>query len=331
MNSNHLDLRIHLRDEMFKAFGDDAIRDICFELDEDYENLKGEGKAGKIRELIVQAYRTGRSDQLIKILAAKRPNIEWLPEDQKNPDDISSLVEFVVNGRILTQGLILDYPLRTLIMDSLINLDRAVMSFRTRLGLGMNVYEANTFIRVDENKDKMSMQIIGESIKFLGLGITNKKVLFESECQLALSIHNISQKLLTRLPCELAIRANHDCIVRSPSITGMADLPDDVRSYSLADVERLYPDAWRTIRFEVLKSLDLNSHDLKVPLHLIAYSVKGPLKLSFSIKYHFSYSEDLERMLDLVRSHVDELISAELDNPDQDEWRNDLRSLLISG
>jgi len=47
-----------------QTFDDQELRDLCFELGIDYENLPGEGKASKARELVSYCERHGRLDEL---------------------------------------------------------------------------------------------------------------------------------------------------------------------------------------------------------------------------------------------------------------------------
>jgi hypothetical protein len=53
-----------LRDILEKYFNDSELRDLCFELQIDYENLPGNGKASKARELILFCERQGRTRDL---------------------------------------------------------------------------------------------------------------------------------------------------------------------------------------------------------------------------------------------------------------------------
>jgi hypothetical protein len=43
-----------------EKFNDNELRDLCFELDIDYESLPGEGKAAKVRELVTYCQRRDR-------------------------------------------------------------------------------------------------------------------------------------------------------------------------------------------------------------------------------------------------------------------------------
>jgi internalin A len=70
------DLRVRLR-ELLKSFSDNELRDVCFELCVDYEDLPGEGKSGKARELISYLDRCGRLAELVIIGKRLRPDIAW--------------------------------------------------------------------------------------------------------------------------------------------------------------------------------------------------------------------------------------------------------------
>jgi hypothetical protein len=61
-----------------KSFSLDDIKTICFCIALiDFENLSGEGRDGKARELIIQAERRGHIKTLIDICAIHRPNVNW--------------------------------------------------------------------------------------------------------------------------------------------------------------------------------------------------------------------------------------------------------------
>ena len=53
-----------LRDILVTYFNDGELRDLCFDLGIDYENLGGEGKAGKARELVAYCVRHNRLTDL---------------------------------------------------------------------------------------------------------------------------------------------------------------------------------------------------------------------------------------------------------------------------
>jgi hypothetical protein len=58
-------------------FNNEELRTLCFDLEVDYESLGGEGKMGKIRELIAHMKRFHRIEELLKYLRTERPNVSW--------------------------------------------------------------------------------------------------------------------------------------------------------------------------------------------------------------------------------------------------------------
>jgi hypothetical protein len=62
-----------LRDILETYFNNSELRDLCFRLDIDYENLPGEGKATKARELILYCERQGRTRDLAEACCRLRP------------------------------------------------------------------------------------------------------------------------------------------------------------------------------------------------------------------------------------------------------------------
>lgn len=83
-------LRI-LRDNLAKAFSLDEIETLCADLSIDFEDLGGEGKRGKARELIDYLDRRGRLNELVNLCEAQRPNVSWratlLPTMSKGQTD----------------------------------------------------------------------------------------------------------------------------------------------------------------------------------------------------------------------------------------------------
>lgn len=74
----------------------EELRELCFKLKVDYDNLGGEGKRDKARELIDYMRRNGRTQELIETMKAERPNIDierevdsQYPSDTEFPDDES--------------------------------------------------------------------------------------------------------------------------------------------------------------------------------------------------------------------------------------------------
>lgn len=59
-----------------KHFNDSELRNLCFDLNVDYEALGIGGKGDKIRELIAYCERHGLSDQLAQAIKNARPNLK---------------------------------------------------------------------------------------------------------------------------------------------------------------------------------------------------------------------------------------------------------------
>jgi hypothetical protein len=68
---------VKLRDGLAAHFNESELRDLCFELDVDYEDLPGEGKTAKARELVAYHERRGLIPKLAEICRHLRPNVQW--------------------------------------------------------------------------------------------------------------------------------------------------------------------------------------------------------------------------------------------------------------
>lgn len=92
--------REQLRKQMLALFSIEDLKDICFDLDIEYEKFEANGKGGMIRELIIFCLRTGQIDTLIEKCKKLRPAIfklDWTHEDDNEEDhdeeDTSDLTE----------------------------------------------------------------------------------------------------------------------------------------------------------------------------------------------------------------------------------------------
>ena len=63
-----------LRNTLVTYFSDSELRDVCFDLGIDYENLGGDAKAGKARELVVYCQRRNRLAELEDACRRLRPH-----------------------------------------------------------------------------------------------------------------------------------------------------------------------------------------------------------------------------------------------------------------
>ncbi len=75
---------------MVEVFNDQELRDLCIELDFDYEELSPVGKSGKIRELILIFEKNGRIPNLIQLCQQERPKESW--PDSTQPQAIDHLL-----------------------------------------------------------------------------------------------------------------------------------------------------------------------------------------------------------------------------------------------
>jgi hypothetical protein len=55
----------------------EELRTLCFQLDVDYDDLLGEAKTGRIRELILLMLREDRLPELVDVLEQTRSEIAW--------------------------------------------------------------------------------------------------------------------------------------------------------------------------------------------------------------------------------------------------------------
>ncbi len=69
--------RVKLRQNLVAAFNDSELRDLCFDMNVDYESLNGENKADKARELIAFCERRQSVPDLVARCRELRPKVEW--------------------------------------------------------------------------------------------------------------------------------------------------------------------------------------------------------------------------------------------------------------
>ena len=63
---------------MVESFSLDEIRDICFVLGVNFENLSGDTLREKVRELYLKLERNGRIEKLVAECHRRRPNTNWI-------------------------------------------------------------------------------------------------------------------------------------------------------------------------------------------------------------------------------------------------------------
>ena len=65
------------REQISASLDNEELRTLCFDLDVDYDSLRGQGKDDKIRELIALLRRNGRLPELESRLSVLRPLTNW--------------------------------------------------------------------------------------------------------------------------------------------------------------------------------------------------------------------------------------------------------------
>jgi hypothetical protein len=80
---------IRLHEILVKCFDAEELRTLCFELGLDYDDLRGEGKSGKARELVALLDRRGRIAELVAIGKDLRPDAAWEVDDATIPPPTS--------------------------------------------------------------------------------------------------------------------------------------------------------------------------------------------------------------------------------------------------
>lgn len=66
---------VQLRQALDDGYNDSEMRDLCFELNIDYEDLPGDGQSAKARELVLYARRHGLLAQLVEKVMRERPQL----------------------------------------------------------------------------------------------------------------------------------------------------------------------------------------------------------------------------------------------------------------
>jgi hypothetical protein len=75
-----------------ESFDSEELRTLCFDLDVDYDSLRGEGKEARVRELVAYLRRRRRLPDLVAALSARRSDLPWadiLARKRRVPDLIA--------------------------------------------------------------------------------------------------------------------------------------------------------------------------------------------------------------------------------------------------
>lgn len=87
----------NLLDIIDEYYNLEELRSLCFKLQVDYDNIGGEGKRGKARELVDYMRRYGRTEELIETIKEERPNLPW-PEPTPSEPEIYAVKTAVWNA-----------------------------------------------------------------------------------------------------------------------------------------------------------------------------------------------------------------------------------------
>jgi len=92
-----------LRQLLTAHFSLEELRTLCFDLEGvEYDDLGGEGRANKARELVAYLDRRGRISELIAICSQRRPNVDWKGKPRPAPGALPELER----SRPVREGLI---------------------------------------------------------------------------------------------------------------------------------------------------------------------------------------------------------------------------------
>ena len=69
--------RSALRHNITTYFNASELRNLCFDLNVDYDNLQGEGKGDKARELVAYMERHERISELVEACKGLYPKVTW--------------------------------------------------------------------------------------------------------------------------------------------------------------------------------------------------------------------------------------------------------------
>jgi hypothetical protein len=79
---------VNLQQQLVQHFSLEDVKGLCFDLSIDYENIPGETKEAKARELVKFAYRQGLIPKLVQRCSELRPNEVWDKPKIYAPDEL---------------------------------------------------------------------------------------------------------------------------------------------------------------------------------------------------------------------------------------------------
>jgi len=74
---------VKLSDLVYEYFNTSELKNLCFQLQIDYESLSGNNRRDKTRELTMHCHRHGRVDELIAKCQELRSHVDWEPPEEE--------------------------------------------------------------------------------------------------------------------------------------------------------------------------------------------------------------------------------------------------------
>ncbi|NHZ72554.1 MAG: SAVED domain-containing protein [Aquificales bacterium] len=97
---------VKLFQKIDRHFNESEMRDLCFRLNVDYEDLEGQGKRDKVRELVTWMDRHGRLPDLTTLADQQRPQVKWRdPAQQAGETSIVAKLNIAVVVEIIRPAL----------------------------------------------------------------------------------------------------------------------------------------------------------------------------------------------------------------------------------
>lgn len=143
MNGN-----IELVKKISARFDEEEIRTLCFRMGVEYDDLPGEGRAAKARELVKWCGYRDRVDELSLTCLSERPNMDWGNEvAHVSPVSVQKVLprmgadasSKLVGMQLAQITAAVDYL--TLRIDHA-DIDRARVKFMVGIGLALAIYQA---------------------------------------------------------------------------------------------------------------------------------------------------------------------------------------------
>lgn len=154
-----------LAQEIEARFNESEIQDLCFKLQVDYENVPGNNKADKARELVLYFDRRAQITELIEMLISLRSAVEWRPrpKSQKSVSIVSKMdIAVVVDVARPTAGAVARY------LDSQ-QVDANFVLFQH--------IQSGSFLSVDDDWEQLT-KTFSEVMKYVKQEFPNQRIRF---------------------------------------------------------------------------------------------------------------------------------------------------------